>query len=447
MLLIPFWAAFAWIHLPRDLRRTPALHAKLAALFLLGACVHGYLPLASRLDPAVDWGNPETLEAWWAVLRREQFAFMATQYPRSLTRFAEQMLAMGRFWFRDFLALGALIGVFGGALLFRRDRFLGAFLGLMAIATVVAIALMQNFEQSREWLWVMRVFTLPAELLTALGITAALAWGGARYPRLQPFRIGLATAGILFSLALHGQHSKRTYYYAAEYGRNILASLPEEAIYVPAADHQAFPVMYLQVVEGLRPDVTLLRKYGYLDLEAVPGLRDAAPEAWKPHPRRRYEPEILGWILENTDRPLALSKQTAIAGSAARFAPRGLLVQALRPGETAAEAPDIDSLTWRNPLPGEPVDEYSLSLIQYDVALARARNAFAAGDREAALVHAEAAADFGHREPEILNNVGVLCGRHGAMEAAAGYFMEILDRQPKHEAARRNLERVERRRR
>jgi hypothetical protein len=311
---------------------------------------------------------------------------------------------------------------------------------------VLAITWMQNFEQSREWLWVMRVFMLPAELMTAIGVACALAWGTAGMPRIRAFVGGLVAATLLASISLHSVQSKRNYTYAEDYARNILATLPANAIYVPGADHQAFPVMYLQVVEGLRPDVTLLRKYGYLDLFSMPGLAEANPERWERFPKRRYEPEILGWLLKNTDRPLVLSRQVPIKGFEAEFAPLGLLVQALRTGESAVPGRTLAQLDWRHPLPEEPVAEYSLSLFQYDVAFAQALNAFAEERDEDALYFAETAAEFGHREPEILNNIGVLCGRNGAYDMAETLFREILSKHPAHESAKANLARLERKR-
>lgn len=444
LLLLPFWAIFTWLHLPAPLRRDAAFHAKNGGLFLLGLVVWLYLPLASRLDPAVDWGDPETLARWWDVVRREQFAFMVEQYPRSLGRFAAQLSTMGRFWVKDYLTIGAFLGAAGAVALWRRDRFLAAFLTLMALSTVVAITWMQNFEQNREWLWVMRVFMLPAEFITAIGIACALAWGGGR--RIRSFLTGLAMAGILGALLIHSAQSKRAYFYAEDYGRAVLAGLPENAIFVAGPDHQAFPTLYLQAVEGERPDVTLLRKYGYLDLHAVPELAGAIQDAWLPYPKLRYEPEILGWLLNHTSRPLVLARETAIADASVRFHPLGLFVQALRPGEEPAQAPGPDDIAWRTPLPDKPVDEYSLSLFQYDIAVARARHAFAEGQYAEALDHVADAANFGHREPAILNNLGTLCARYNAWDAAAGYFEEILAAHPEHDAARRNLERVTRRR-
>lgn len=446
ILLVPFWALLAWHQSNAAMRRDKALHAKAALCFASGLLVHVYLPLAAHQYPAVNWGDPATLDRWLAVLRRDQFAFMLDQYPRSASRFVGQLGTMGLFWFRDFLGLGALLGLWGGVLLYRRDRFIACFLSAVALATVVAIAWMQNFEHSREWLWVMRVFMLPAEFMTAIAIACALAWGAAGLPRLRAFVGGLVAATLIASLALHSFHSKRHYTYAEDYARNILATLPENAIYVPGADHQAFPVMYLQVVEGLRPDVTLLRKYGYLDLYSVPGLSEANPDTWERFPKRRYEPEILGWLLNNTDRPLVLSRQVPIKGFDAEFAPLGLLVQALRTGESATPGRTLDQLEWRRPLPEQPVSEYSLSLFQYDVAFAKAQEYFASGQTDDALVQVETAAEFGHREPEILNNLGVLCGRHGAYDAAEALFREVLAQHPGHESAKANLTRLERKR-
>ena len=446
ILLIPFWALLAWHKMSPAMRGNKSLYMKSVLLFGCGLLVHAYLPLAARQAPEVNWGDPATLDRWMAMLRRDQFAFMLDQYPRSAPRFAGQFGTMATFWFRDFLGLGALLGLWGGILLFRRERFVAIFLGTMALATVLAITWMQNFEQSREWLWVMRVFMLPAEFMTAIGIACALAWGAAGVPRLRAFLGGLVFATLVASLGLHSLQSKRGYTYAEDYARNILATLPVNAIYVPGADHQAFPVMYLQVVEGLRPDVTLLRKYGYLDLFSVPGLAGANPEIWGHFPKRRYEPEILGWILQNTDRPLVLSRQVSIKGYTAQFVPLGLLVQALRRGESAVPGRTLDQLEWRHPLPKTPVSEYSLSLFQYDVTFAKAQADFAAGYNDEALDYVETAADFGHREPEILNNLGVLCGRHGAYERAEALFREILATQPDHESAKANLARLDRKR-
>ncbi|MCF6284835.1 MAG: DUF2723 domain-containing protein [Candidatus Hydrogenedentes bacterium] len=441
VLLLPFWLLLLVLQSPPRLRRSPAFYLKAGFMTLLGCGVYAYLPLASLQDPAVDWGDPETLSRWWDVVRRAQYAFMVDQYPHSWERFLEQCATMARFWFRDFVGLGALLGLAGFGVLFRRRPYLALYLIAMALATVLAAVLMQNFEQDREWLWVRLVFLLPAELITAIGIICGFAWLGERWRNVRVFLLGIGVALLCASLLLHASASKSRYRYAEDYARNILASLPENSVYVPIADHQAFPLLYLHVVEGLRPDVTLLRKYGYLDLEAVDGLAEAGMESWGRFPKRRFDPKIVNWILENTDRPLFLHPQEIVGRIKAKVVPTGLLLQALRQGETAHVTP-LPELSWRTPLPAKPASDYSLSLIQYDWASAKARMAFASGDGDAALAHVEEAVTFGHRAPVILHNMGVLCARNKAYDAAAGYFAELVEQQPDNLAAKKKLKRA-----
>jgi hypothetical protein len=65
-------AAFALIAEPPLLRRPLALGAA-AAAFVAGLLPYLYLPLRSRADPLLDWGNPETLGAFVKVVLRLGF--------------------------------------------------------------------------------------------------------------------------------------------------------------------------------------------------------------------------------------------------------------------------------------------------------------------------------------------------------------------------------------
>ena len=70
-----FAAAFAGAALlvePQLLRRGRDL-ASAALGFAAGLLPYLYLPLASRADPALDWGDPETLDRFLAVVFRRGF--------------------------------------------------------------------------------------------------------------------------------------------------------------------------------------------------------------------------------------------------------------------------------------------------------------------------------------------------------------------------------------
>ena len=49
------------------------LLAAAAAATVLGLLVYAYLPLRSRMDPALDWGNPETTSGFLDVVLRRGF--------------------------------------------------------------------------------------------------------------------------------------------------------------------------------------------------------------------------------------------------------------------------------------------------------------------------------------------------------------------------------------
>ncbi len=72
-----------------------------------------------------------------------------------------------------------------------------------------------------------------------------------------------------------------------EYGRNVLDSCDPDAILITGGDADTNPVMYLQVVEGMRPDVTavaspLLSRPWYIRLimRGIDGVMPAAPISW-----------------------------------------------------------------------------------------------------------------------------------------------------------------------
>jgi hypothetical protein len=47
-------------------------------------------------------------------------------------------------------------------------------------------------------------------------------------------------------------------YFTRDYALNALLGLPENAFYFTVGDNDTFPVMYVQAVEGVRPDVRLV---------------------------------------------------------------------------------------------------------------------------------------------------------------------------------------------
>ena len=443
VLLGPLFALFV---LTVDRPRSWGRYAGLTALALL-ACflVYLYLPLRSLADPAIDWGNPETPANWWNVVRRKQYAFMLTAQPRSWARLAEQMATCAGLWWREFTPWVGLLGLAGILLLVIRRPWHGLLVVGAGLVSVLGFAYLQNFDQSIEWVWVMSVFYIPAYLATAVGVGVALDWArrlpGMGFPLL--LTLSLVAAGS--PLLTHWDHNNRAQSFTAEdYARNLIAPLAPDAIVVTETDTGAFAGLYLQAVEGLRPDVLLGRVNGYLS----PTLLDDAPTSLRkavgPFPRRRDEPRIFTWLLEHTKRPVYFERRPQLEDCEVevRWVRAGyFLWRALRPGES--DATDyLATYTWRSLTEDVARGDYTARAVLLALRLGEADDALREGDdaRAGRLVN-EGLAAYG-RDVRSLNNAGTLYARHGRTTQATRFFQEALAVAPGEATVLKNLERL-----
>jgi hypothetical protein len=105
-------------------------------------------------------------------------------------------------------------------------------------------------------------------------------------------------------------------YFARDYAANALQGLPPNAIYFTVGDNDTFPVMYLQSVEGVRPDVTIVN----LSVANIP--------EW-PDQLKRRDPSL----------PLSLSLEQRRALSDHRWADTSLIVPVTAMPERLGLAP------------------------------------------------------------------------------------------------------------
>ncbi len=432
-----------------------ALLSLLSAAVCVGLFL--YLPVRSAANPPLDWGNPEAWPNFWRHVRRTQFDFMVTQYPRTAERMGLQAAALFKMWWAQGL-MG--LDLLGFAVLCFRRRGLALLLAACSVSVVAGFAFWQNFELTREWIQVMSVFPLPAYFAGALCVAVLLDLPR-RVPGLNVRRGAvLSTTAALVLLATlrpdWTSANRRSYSWVERYARNVLDTLPENAFYVSESDHAGFGVMYLQTVLGLRPDVTDLRRYGYLEVDRMPGIPPELRAKVGEFPLRRHDPELLEALLLNTDRPLCMEKPVRFRPeSGIRAVPTGLLWRVLRPGE-----PDPPTHEWWReyhwPPRGSFAGEFTADAIRADICFRRAeetlreRRASSAppADTEPLLRRAlrlieDGVTAYGPTDAAILNNAGALCARYGEYDEARDYFARALDVLPHFAEARRNMGRLE----
>lgn len=289
---------FAIITEPALLRRPLHLLACVGS-GLLGLLPYAYLPLRSRMDPRLDWGNPETFSAFVAVVTRRDFWDRAwMESPADfLVILGDYLHSLGveLFWGGAVLALaGALWGR-------RRWPVLLPLLGMAANLWVVGM------HGSRSDIFIWHRYYIPSYILAALLAAYGLELAFARWGRRA-----LATAVLPLALLLIGypRYDRSDYRIADEFSRQLLASLPPGSHLAASDDNILFVLIYLHLVEGLRPDINLIMQ-GVGDA-ALPALRfdpETDPLFFTHHPnwnldQLRIVPVGLAFQVTHANAPL-----------------------------------------------------------------------------------------------------------------------------------------------
>ncbi len=219
--------------------------------FLIPLSLYLYLPLRAAQKPAMNWGNPVALDAFWRHISGREYRFMmfssveiaAMQFRRFLVSFPAEfgyvplafaLLGLGSLWRRNRKALIFSLLLFLGCLFYSVNYNTPEIDPYFLLAYVAAA------------IWI--VFGIRSFMEFAKG-------------RTQKWAAGFLSASlILWPLCRNYRAVDASRDYAVEdYARNVLASLDSGGV-ILSYDWTVFlPVAYyLQQVEGVRPDVVLI---------------------------------------------------------------------------------------------------------------------------------------------------------------------------------------------
>ena len=228
-------------------------------------------------------------------------------------------------------------------------------------------------------------YLLPALWWTAVGVAANL--NGERV-RFADRMVRTLTMGALLLALLFGTHLNRSGNdLARQVARTWLESLPQQSIILLESDHLVFPAMYLQAVEGVRPDVVVLnvgfaasRWYWSAVYRAHPKLNPIEIARGDRGVRLR------SFLLANRDRP-HYAESIELAGHT-RIRPC-LATWGVALGQTCANAPANDAQIfsrimdswWREQVSEDPISGRVLA----HIGLQRAKAAAAMGQYGVAL--------------------------------------------------------------
>ncbi len=406
-------AILAGLMRPEPGRRPASLRAwgVAAALFVFAWSLVLVLPLRSAREPLLDWGDPERWDGFWRHI-------LAAQYRVWLFESGAQWSVQLRGWMTSLpsrLAWPALalipLGLWAGR---RRGRG-GLVLGLALIVTVAWASSYSIHD--------LAPYYLPADLVLTLLVGAGLAWLATRYARLMPVVavVALAVVGLQAGLRF-GDADRSDDHFIRFHTEATLRLLPERTVLLSRFwDAVVSPSIYLQQVEGQRPDVTvvdpeLLRRSWY-----YPQLRRTDPALLPP-----IEPAVGAFLeqvaLFESGRPY----DVAVIEGRYQSVLRGI-AQAHRPGRSTAFTADVEGTGFHGAAAAVPE---GLVYLLRD------------GPEEARVVDPPDVAGLlraGYRPADRIHRLVVLSWTHGV--SARIRFLEAMGRQdeiePWREAARR----------
>ena len=264
----------------------------------IGISTYAFLYIRAGQHPLLNEADPETWRNLLAVIRREQFGSrglldnpMVPGASRTLIVFGQQLLNYFQYcswqWGRGLplvpmviVALGFFtLGSLGFEFTRRRDVGLAYLLGGLWLVTGLGLVVYMNFKSGFSLFWD-RYPTIEQHevrerdyffvvsfqvwgMFAALGLVRLVnhvrqraSAAMARAAIVGAGLVALLPLGANFTAASRRQGADATI--ARDFGYNLLQSVEPYGVLFGFGDNDTFPVWYLQEVEGVRQDVTLI---------------------------------------------------------------------------------------------------------------------------------------------------------------------------------------------
>lgn len=218
----------------------------------VGLSLYLILPLRALAHPPINWGNPVSPERlWWLVSAKlYQDPFLQLERPQLLY----QLKTWADFTVVQFGFLTIIIALIG-LIVFGKASRLWA---ITAMAAISALAFSAVYHPADG-----EVYLIP--LLVSLSIwlgigIASLAEGLAKRSRAAGIVVSLLLLGIILvrPVSYYRQVDASRDTRAESFGRQVLSSVPDNAILIARGDHAIFSLWYFLFALGQRPDLILI---------------------------------------------------------------------------------------------------------------------------------------------------------------------------------------------
>lgn len=228
--------------------------AVLIFIFVFSALIpYLYLPIRSHAMPDLNWGYPNSVGRFFNHVFARNY-LSSGQASFSLFD-SERLLEISKNVTIQYSVVGFLLAVWGFFILAKTKRLVAEFLLIFGVATVASALIYKATVEYLLWL-------IPVFIIFAIFIAIALKSVIYRFK----FKAGLILLIAILTFQIIANFptlDRSNYYYASDFGANILRPLDNNALIFITGDQAGTTTMYLQYVENFRPDVVILRNIDY----------------------------------------------------------------------------------------------------------------------------------------------------------------------------------------
>ncbi|HVP38725.1 MAG TPA: DUF2723 domain-containing protein [Candidatus Saccharimonadales bacterium] len=234
-----------------------------------------WLPLRSAQRPLLDWGHDASAARWIANLSRACYGGLA-QNPLEGSRVLRELAFFGSFQVAQWGLAAALLAAVGLAVWAWRAPRAAVWAALASVALPAGLCLLLRFETDPVHAYQVGQFLMPVTAVAAL--CAAQALDALFRTRARAPALALAIAWLAGSALWHAAPAD-SHGLARRYGQDLLRGLPPGATLFVEGDNETFTLAWLQKGEGVRPDVRVIHRKGYV-FEDPYGLAALPRRAW-----------------------------------------------------------------------------------------------------------------------------------------------------------------------
>jgi tetratricopeptide (TPR) repeat protein len=407
ILLIP---AFLWAY--REVCREKRQWAFGLTFALVGLSVYLFLPLRAALQPLANWGNPNNIDRFMIDFERLQYG---GDFPpgKILNALFDLWLYLELFALSGWGMVAILAGV--GWWSARRQWPIAYGVGLLVSFLLPPILLRTppNLENNST----ITPFLGPFFVWCGPGLLMGMEWLKEKLRRKEIY--WFLTAGMVlacFILWPSTRLDQSRNFSVENTGRDNLLVLPAKGVFYSQGDGITFPLAYLKLVGGLRPDVDIFDLMGGV-LKNFP--RDAynMPKAFQ---EEKWEKDNHPTGIFYSEKPEEGSRTLVTAG---------LLFEVFNPADPGR---DENFWQWAKP-PG--VDEGQDYLSRETGARYYLFRLNRDPNPESAYLDLERVKPLATDNPRVLVNLGIWEKDHGQIETAAGTLKQALKNDPENALA------------